>query len=186
MDRGEVDIVGAYGLPGMLATPSGLDRQRRGDAPLSGRAQAHALLPNVPTLPELGVSDEGRAVLRAIAATAEIGRSIITGPGVPPERLAALRAAFAAMLKDPDFLAACEQRHFMVDPGSGEEMDAIVQDTFPLPPAVLRQDRRNAGRQVGAGTAFYCRRAAVAAVLFASGLVVFRHPAVDCATSWAH
>jgi tripartite-type tricarboxylate transporter receptor subunit TctC len=51
---------------------------------------------------------------------------------VPPDRLAALRAAFAGMLKDPDFVAICEQRHFMVDAGTGEEMDAIVHDTFQL------------------------------------------------------
>ena len=91
----------------------------------------------MPTLPELAVSDEGRAILRAIAATAEIGRSIVTGPGVPPDRLAALRAAFAAMLKDPDFIAACETRHLMLDPGSGEDMDAIVKETFALPQPVL-------------------------------------------------
>jgi hypothetical protein len=39
-------------------------------------------------------------------------------------------------LKDPDFLAACEQRHFMIDPGSGEDMDAIVKNTFALPDLV--------------------------------------------------
>ena len=36
------------------------------------------------------------------------------------------------MLKDADFLAACDQRHFMVDAGSGEEMDAITRETFAL------------------------------------------------------
>ena len=137
MDRGEVDIVGAYGLPGMLAThPGWIDK---GEATLIYQAalKRNALLPNVPTLPELAVSDEGRAILRAIASTAEIGRSIVTGPGVPADRLAALRQAFAAMLKDPDFVAACEKRHLMVDPGSGEDMDAIVKDTFALPQPVL-------------------------------------------------
>jgi tripartite-type tricarboxylate transporter receptor subunit TctC len=137
LERGEVDIVGAYGLPGMLAThPGWIDK---GEASLLYQAalKRHALLPNVPTLPELAVSDEGRAPLRAIAATAEIGRSIIAGPGVPPERLAALRAAFSAMLADPDFIAACNTRHLMLDPGSGEEMDAIVRETFALPQPVL-------------------------------------------------
>jgi tripartite-type tricarboxylate transporter receptor subunit TctC len=75
-------------------------------------------------------------VLRAIAGTAEIGRSIIAGPDVPADRLAALRAAFADMLKNPDFIAACDQRHFMLDAGSGEEMDAIVRETFQLPDGV--------------------------------------------------
>ena len=40
------------------------------------------------------------------------------------------------MLKDADFLAACEQRHFMVDAGTGEEMDAITRETFALSPEI--------------------------------------------------
>jgi tripartite-type tricarboxylate transporter receptor subunit TctC len=136
MDRGEVDVIGAYGLPGMtISRPGWLDK---GEASLIYQValERNHLIPNVPTLPELATSDEGKLILRAIAGTAEIGRSIVTGPDVPPERLAALRAAFADMLKDPDFIAACDQRHFMVDAGSGEEMDAIVRETFQLPDAV--------------------------------------------------
>jgi tripartite-type tricarboxylate transporter receptor subunit TctC len=75
-------------------------------------------------------------ILRAIAGTAEVGRSVIAGPDVPADRLAALRTAFADMLKDADFLAACDQRHFMVDAGSGEEMDAITRETLALSPEV--------------------------------------------------
>jgi tripartite-type tricarboxylate transporter receptor subunit TctC len=52
---------------------------------------------------------------------------------VPPERLAALRKAFSDMLKDKDFLATAEKRKMMVDPGSGEELDALVQETLKLP-----------------------------------------------------
>jgi tripartite-type tricarboxylate transporter receptor subunit TctC len=132
MERGEVDIVGAYGLPGMLvAHPGWIDK---GEATIIYQAalKRHRLLPEVPTLPELALDDEGRVVLRAIASTAEIGRSIISGPDVPPERLAALRAAFTEMLTDPVFVAACDERHFMIDDGSGADMDTIVHDTFQL------------------------------------------------------
>jgi tripartite-type tricarboxylate transporter receptor subunit TctC len=94
-------------------------------------------LPNVPALPELASDDEGRSVLRAVAGTGEIGRSIMTTPGVPADRLGALRKAFSAMLADPDFIAAADKRKLMLDPASGEEMDAIVQETLRLPPAVV-------------------------------------------------
>ena len=137
MERGEIDIVGAYGLPGMQVThPEWINK---GGATLIYQAalKRSPLLPNVPTLPELAVSDEGRAILRAIASTAEIGRSIISGPGVPADRLAALRQAFAQMVKDPAFVATCEQRHLMLDPASGEDMDAIIKETFALPAATL-------------------------------------------------
>jgi tripartite-type tricarboxylate transporter receptor subunit TctC len=139
MERGEVDIVGAYGLPGILVSQPGW--VHRGEATILYQAslKRHRLLPHVPTIPELAQSDEGRQVLRAAASTGEIGRSVLTTPGVPPERLAALRAAFQAMLKDPDFLAACEKRNLMIDGASGEEMDQIVRDTLQLPPTVAEK-----------------------------------------------
>jgi tripartite-type tricarboxylate transporter receptor subunit TctC len=137
MERGEVDMVGAYGLPGILVSHPGWIDKAEATIIYQAALKRHRLLASVPTLPELATSDDGKVILRAIASTAEVGRSIITGPDVPADRLAALRAAFQAMLKDPAFLAACEQRHFMVDPGTGEEMDAIVQETFALSPEVL-------------------------------------------------
>jgi tripartite-type tricarboxylate transporter receptor subunit TctC len=76
-------------------------------------------------------------VLRAVAGTGDIGRSILTTPGVPADRLAALRKAFAAMLADPDFVAAAAKRKMMLDPATGEDMDAIVQETLSLPASVV-------------------------------------------------
>jgi tripartite-type tricarboxylate transporter receptor subunit TctC len=137
MERGEVDIVGAYGLPGMLVRhPDWIDK---GEAVILYQAalKRHRLLANVPALPELATDDEGRGVLRAVASTGEIGRSILTTPDVPAERLAALRKAFSAMLNDADFIAAAKQRKMMLDPASGEEMDAIVRDTLQLPAPVI-------------------------------------------------
>jgi tripartite-type tricarboxylate transporter receptor subunit TctC len=139
MERSEVDIVGAYGLPGILVSHPGW--VNRGEAVILYQAslKRHRLLPDVPTLPELALSDEGREVLHAAASTGEIGRSILTSPGVQPDRLAALRAAFQAMLKDPEFLAACETRHLMVDGAAGEEIDEIVRATLQLPKAVAEK-----------------------------------------------
>jgi len=139
LERGEVDIVGAYGLPGILVSHPGW--VQRGEATFLYQAslKRHRLLPNVPTLPELAQSDEGRDVLHAAASTGDIGRSILTTPNVPPERLKALRTAFSALLKDPDFLAACETRKLMVDGAPGEEIDEIVRETLRLPPAVAEK-----------------------------------------------
>jgi len=137
LERGEVDIVGAYGLPGMLVSHPGWVSGGEAVILYQASLKRHRLLAGVPALPELGSDDEGRAVLRAVASTGEIGRSILTTPGVPAERLAALRKAFAAMLSDPAFIAAAEQRKMMLDPATGEELDAIVHDTLQLPDSVI-------------------------------------------------
>ena len=137
LERGEVDIVGAYGLPGMLVT-SGLGEQRRGGDPLPVRAQtASAAGRTCRRCRSLRATRRTARCLRAVAGTGDIGRSILTTPGVPAERLMALRKAFAAMLADPEFIAAAEQRKLMLDPATGEEMDAIVQQTLGLSAAVV-------------------------------------------------
>src|SRR5262245_52151106 len=139
MERGEVDIVGAYGLPGIMVSQPGW--VARGEATFLYQAslKRHRLIPNVPTLPELAQSDEGREVLHAAASTGEIGRSILTTPGMPPERLAALRSAFQAMLNDPAFREACEQRNLMIDGATGDAHDDTVLETLRLPPAVAEK-----------------------------------------------
>src|SRR5258705_13202024 len=133
MERGEVDIVGAYGLPGIMVSQPGW--VTRGEATFLYQAslKRHRLIPNVPTLPELATSEDGRVIRHAAASTGEFGRSILTTPGVPPERLAALGTAFAAMLKDPDFLAAAEKRNLMVGPGTRRGPDALGPATVQLP-----------------------------------------------------
>jgi tripartite-type tricarboxylate transporter receptor subunit TctC len=137
LERGEVEVAGAVGVPNLLTRhPDWL----KGGATILYQAalNRHPLLPNVPTLPELGLTDEGKMVLRAIASTAEIGRSILTTPGVPPERLSALRKAFAEMVKDPAFLAAAKKRNITIEPGTGEAMDEIVRETMRTPKNVLK------------------------------------------------
>lgn len=137
MERGEIDVIGGLGLPGLLITHPGWIEKGEASIIYQAALKRHRLLPTVPTMAEFATSDENRKILRAISSTAEIGRSIVTAPGVPPERLVALRTAFQDMLKDPDFLAACEERRFMIDPGTGEEMDAIIRETFDLPSTML-------------------------------------------------
>ena len=55
-------------------------------------------LPDVPLLMDLANNDD-KAVLKLLSASTTIGRPIFTSPGVPEERVKALRAAFDAMMR---------------------------------------------------------------------------------------
>ncbi len=136
-ERGEVDINGSFSLPAVLVQHPDWVHQGTAAILYQNALKRSRELPNVPTLSELMLTDEGRTVARVIAGMAEIGRSILTTPGVPADRLAALRTAFQDMLKDPDFLAACMKRNLMLDPAKGEDMDAINQDTMNLPKPIV-------------------------------------------------
>jgi tripartite-type tricarboxylate transporter receptor subunit TctC len=141
VERGEVDVNGGESLPTIIVqNPEWL----QGKAVLlyQNGLKRFAQLPQVPTMTELSTSDEGRKVMSVLAGTAEVGRAILTTPGVPAERLAALRTAFQAMLKDPQFIAATEKRKLMIDPAAGEQVDAIARDTMNLPKEIVEALRR--------------------------------------------
>jgi tripartite-type tricarboxylate transporter receptor subunit TctC len=132
-ERGEVEVNGSYSLPAVLVAHPDWVKGAGATVLYQNALKRFSALPQVPTISELVTGDEGHAIARVIAGTAEVGRSILTTPGTPPERLAALRQAFQAMLKDADFLAAVSKRKMLLDPAGGEAIDAINQDTINLP-----------------------------------------------------
>ena len=136
-ERGEVDVNGSYSLPAVLVSHPDWVRDGTATILYQNALKRFPQLPQVPTLSDLMLTDEGRTVARVVAGMAEIGRSILTTPGVPEERLAALGTAFQEMLKDPDFIAACAKRNLMLEPGSGKNMDVINQETMNLPKPIV-------------------------------------------------
>ncbi len=102
----------------------------------------HPALPNVPAIVELATNDDDRAVFNMYARGAEIGRGYATTPGVPADRLAALRGAFMTMVNDPAYLAEMKKRNVPVNPLSGEALLKLMLETFDLPPAVIEKAKR--------------------------------------------
>lgn len=90
-------------------------------------------LPNVPLLLDLAKNDSDRAVLRMLSAPATIGRPIFTTPGVPEDRVKALRAAFEKMIVDPGFVDEAKKTNLEIDPVSGEELQKIVNEIVNTP-----------------------------------------------------
>ena len=64
----------------------------------------HPELPEVPTVVELARNDEERAILSAVMNATEVGTAFMTTPGAPADRVTALRRAFDAMTKDPEYI----------------------------------------------------------------------------------
>ena len=101
----------------------------------------HPELPDIPTAVELGRTDEDRQVLSAIMNASEVGTSIFTTPGVPADRLAALRRAFDETVKDPEFLADAGKERLGVTPMTGEELQKLIAQVSDLSPALLAKVR---------------------------------------------
>ena len=136
-ERKEVELIGSIGIATLTVRNPDWIAQRKAPILYQAALTRHPAVPHVPALAELATTPEGKAVLTAIAASAEIGRSIIATPNVPPVRLAALRKAFDEMVTDPAFLDAMKKRSVLLEPMTGAQVDKISNDTLQTPPAVL-------------------------------------------------
>src|SRR5262249_22158246 len=99
----------------------------------------HPAFPDVPAMVEVGKTAEDKQVLALFGSTADIGRALMTPPGIPADRLAVLRQAFAAMVADPAFKAELEQRNMEFGPMNGEDLQSLIKATLDVPDAVVRR-----------------------------------------------
>src|SRR5262245_51582305 len=83
---------------------------------------------------------------RSMPAAARSGRSVLAPPGVPAERALALRNAFQAMVKDPEFVADIQRLNVELDPLPGEQVGDLVIRTLNVPAAVRERAKLAFGR----------------------------------------
>jgi hypothetical protein len=93
----------------------------------------HEDLPNVPLITALTKDPKKAAVLKLIFSRQTLARPFAAPPGIPPERLRALRDAFDATMRDNDFLAEAQRLDLEVRPVSGADIDALVADLSKTP-----------------------------------------------------
>jgi tripartite-type tricarboxylate transporter receptor subunit TctC len=96
---------------------------------------------NVPSIFDYLKTDADRAAVKLVVARLEFGRPFFLPPGVPPDRVAALRRAFDAAVKDPAFLAEAATAKIDSDPLTGEEVQALVDEVSQTPPDVVARVR---------------------------------------------
>jgi hypothetical protein len=86
-------------------------------------------------------TDEQRDVLHVLSGGDQIGRPFIMSKQVPADRLAIVRKAFMATMKDPAFIADMEKLGHPVEPMPGEQAQAIIAKMAGAPPAALKKAR---------------------------------------------
>lgn len=96
-------------------------------------------LPDVPLMMELGRNDDERKALQLFALGNAMGRSIMATPGIPADRVAALRKAFMDTMNDADLVAFTKERKIDFGPAlSGAELEKLVQQTLAASPNVVK------------------------------------------------
>lgn len=98
----------------------------------------HPDLPQVPLAIDFAKTDEARKLIQAGIHDAETySRPFTLPPGTPKERVETLRNAFAATMKDPEFLAEARKSKLDIEPVSGEELYRTIGRLFKLEPALV-------------------------------------------------
>jgi len=138
-ERGETD-----GFCGLLVSALKTDywdqyKSGRMQVPVQMGLSKHKEFPNIPNVYELAKSDADRQLFQLIFGPWTYGRPIYAPPGVEPTRLAALRAAFNATLKDPAYIAETKKINMEIQPLGPEAITKVVAQIMNTPaPVVMR------------------------------------------------
>jgi tripartite-type tricarboxylate transporter receptor subunit TctC len=101
----------------------------------------HPEMPDVPMFLDVAKTEADKQALRLALARLEFGRPFFMPPNVPADRVAAIRRAFDATVKDKDFLAEAEKLKIEVDPLTGEQVAELVGQLHHTPADVVARVR---------------------------------------------
>jgi tripartite-type tricarboxylate transporter receptor subunit TctC len=138
MARGEVTGRCGWSWSSLLSQSKPLLEGKKINIVLQLALQKHEDLPDVPLIMDLPTTLENKAALKLIVSRQSIARPFAAPPGLPADRLAALRAAFDATMKDPQFLAEAKRLDLEVRPVSGPEVETLIKEIYASPPNVVK------------------------------------------------
>src|ERR1700720_2618855 len=96
----------------------------------------------VPLAVDFATTPENRQVMELIYSSETFGRPYMMSPGVPAERVVALREAFMKTMRDEELLAEARRIGVVIDPISGEELQALAEKIFATPAAVVERAKQ--------------------------------------------
>ena len=101
------------------------------------RTRLPSMPPTMAYAADLLTEQKKKETFNLLTASALIGRPFIAPQNVPADRIAALRAAFDATIKDPEFLADAEKQRMTVTPMTGGEVEAAIKQLYQTPPDIV-------------------------------------------------
>ena len=143
MERRELDGHPSAFMSALTSTRPTWLRDKTAKAIVQYGPEKHAELGGVPFAPDLVGNAEDRLVMEAAFAPLALGRPFLAPPNVAAERVAALRAAFAATIADPAFLAEGERIGLGLNaPRTGAHIQEAMERAYRSPPAVIDRLRQ--------------------------------------------
>ena len=141
MERGEVEGFCGIGWTFLKLRKGDWLKDKKINILYQMSLEKHPELPDVPAIIDYAKTSDDRKVFEFLFAPQEMGRPFFAPPGVPAERVRALREAFAQTLKDPQFLADAEKMGIEVQHVGGEQIQMLVERIYASPPEVITRAR---------------------------------------------
>jgi tripartite-type tricarboxylate transporter receptor subunit TctC len=137
MERGETQGFCSMGFATLAATHPDWVRDRKVNILVQLALQKNKDHPEVPLALDLARTAADRQAIELIVSPNLFSRPFVTGPAVPPERVAALRQAFADTMSDPDYVTDARARGLHVEYVAGREIDAVLRRLYAMPASVV-------------------------------------------------
>ena len=141
VERGEVDGNAGTSWISLVSIKPSWVREKKINVLLQMASRKHPDLAGVPLALDLAKGVEDRLVLDLIFSRQSMAYPFVAPPDVPSERVAALRNAFEAMTKDPEFLAEAKRQNLEIGPVSAAEVAAIVRRAYATPGDLIARAR---------------------------------------------
>jgi tripartite-type tricarboxylate transporter receptor subunit TctC len=139
LERGEVEGRGGNAWASMKSSNREWLEQKKVTMLVQIGLEREPELPDVPLLLDLVTSETDRKIVELVSLPTFLGYAHWVSPEVPAERIAILRRAYNATMKDPAFLADTQKLDMMLRPTTGEELTAIVKRVASTPPDILKR-----------------------------------------------
>ena len=133
MERGEVQGRAGNNFNSLMARNADWVKDKKIDILVQIGNKKDPDFPNVPLLTEFAKDQASREVLQLFSDEVELGRPFVAAPGVPVDRVAALRASFDATMKDAKLLEEAKKSALDIAPTSGPELQRLVNGIINAP-----------------------------------------------------
>jgi tripartite-type tricarboxylate transporter receptor subunit TctC len=151
MERGEVQGRCGGLISSINSTRPDWFAQKKVAVPIQIALERDPQFPDSPALIEFAKDARTKQILQLVLAPMAMDRPILTPPGVPADRVAALRAAFHDAVNDPAFLADAKKQRLEVKEVSGEKVAQLLTAAFAMPPDVVKAANEAMGGAAGRG-----------------------------------
>jgi tripartite-type tricarboxylate transporter receptor subunit TctC len=140
MERGELDGYCSFTWAAIKSARPNWLTNKQINVILQLSMAKHPELPDVPLVADLARDEASRQIFTLAFGAQKMGRPVTTTPGVPPERLAVLRQAFDATMRDPNFQDDARRNGLEAEgPITGAEVDEVLRDIYATPKAIVQR-----------------------------------------------